>query len=379
MKKVVSIMLCLVMLLPLSGCGSSQETTAVTGQTSAQTNEQADAKTPDSKTPDSKTSDSKILDFKTSDSKSSESKNSHFTMAISWTDEPEAYTIQLMGLAAKETGEDYITLDMIRSYDLKYDENGKLVDAVDEHGILTPEAARVVKENTWLNSNVEEVMEDVDCIIIPGGRDVSPTLCYHEQAWHGIEEETDYCAERDVSDYLLIDYCLEHDIPILAICRGMQMLSIVSGAEIIQDIPTWLSEQGIQYTDIHRDPEKKDLIPHTASVLSKDSLLYKVTGKTTLDGVPSWHHQLVSDVTGTRLTVAAETDTDGIPTIEAVERRDRTFCLGLQFHPEVAVGEHVNNEANAGEFLDYDTAMSFFRSLVEAGKEYEQEELQPAA
>ena len=177
-------MLCLVMLLPLSGCGSSQETTAVTGQTSAQTNEQADAKTPDSKTPDSKTSDSKILDFKTSDSKSSESKNSHFTMAISWTDEPEAYTIQLMGLAAKETGEDYITLDMIRSYDLKYDENGKLVDAVDEHGILTPEAARVVKENTWLNSNVEEVMEDVDCIIIPGGRDVSPTLCYHEQEWH---------------------------------------------------------------------------------------------------------------------------------------------------------------------------------------------------
>jgi putative glutamine amidotransferase len=337
MKKTISLMICLI-LLPLFGCGSSQEMTTAPAQ------------------------------------------KSDFTMAIAWTDEPEAYSIQLMGVAARETGEDYITLDMIRSYDLTYDDQGNLVDAVDEHGMLTSEAARVIKENTWLNSNVEEVMEDVDCIIFPGGKDISPTLYYHEQSWHGIEEDTDYSAERDVSDYLLMDYCLEHDIPVLAICRGMQMLSTVSGADMIQDIPTWLSEQGIQYTDIHRDPEKKDLVPHSVDVLSKDSLLYHAAGKTRIDGCPSWHHQMVRDVTGTRLTVVAQTDTDGITTIEAVERKYRTFCLGLQFHPEVAVGKIVNKEANAGDFFDYDTAMSFFRALVEAGKEYEQQgELQPAA
>ncbi|MBQ1890499.1 MAG: gamma-glutamyl-gamma-aminobutyrate hydrolase family protein, partial [Selenomonas sp.] len=53
-----------------------------------------------------------------------------------------------------------------------------------------------------------------------------------------------YSAERDVSDYLLMSYCLEKDVPVLAICRGMQMLSVVSGADIIQDIPTYMSGLG---------------------------------------------------------------------------------------------------------------------------------------
>lgn len=302
-----------------------------------------------------------------------------FTMAIAWADTPDSYSIKCLNIAAKETGENYTTLDMVRSYDLTYDDKGMLVDAVDEHGILTPEAARLVKENTWMNSNAEELMKDVDCIIFPGGKDISPTLYYHEQPWHGIEEETSYSAERDVSDYLLMDYCLDHDIPILAICRGMQMLSVVSGADMIQDIPTWLAGQGLSRSDMHRDPEKKDLVPHPANVTAKDSLLYEITQKTILDGCPSWHHQMVGNVAGTRLTVVAQADTEGVPTIEGVERKDRTFCLGVQFHPEVAVGKWVNKEKNAADFMDYETAMSFFRKLIEEGKEYEQEQLQPAA
>ena len=349
MKKTISIMLCLFCVF-LMACGSRQ-----TPQISKV-----------SQTP------------KTSKASASVAADG-FMMAIAWTDEPSAYSIQCMGLTAKETGENFTTLDMIRSYDLSYDEKGMLVDATDSNGILTHEAARLVKENTWLNSNVEEVMEGVDCIIFPGGKDISPTLYYNEQSWHGIEEDTSYSAERDVSDYLLMDYCLDNDIPILAICRGMQMLSAVSGADMIQDIQTWLAEQGIEYTDIHRDPEKKRLVPHPVTVLSKDSLFYNITGKIAIDNCPSWHHQMVGNVDGTRLTVTGETDTNGINTIEAVERADRTFCLGLQFHPEVAVGKIVKSEADAGDFFDYDTAMSFFKALIEAGKEYDKEELERAA
>ena len=73
----------------------------------------------------------------------------------------------------------------------------------------------------------------------------------------GIEKDSDYSAERDVSDYLLFSYCLEKNIPILAICRGMQMLSIVSGAEIVQDIPRWFAEEGAEYCYQHRDRRKK--------------------------------------------------------------------------------------------------------------------------
>ena len=296
------------------------------------------------------------------------------TLAIAWTDEPEAYSIRCMNMMADETQEDYVTLDMVRSYDLEYDEEGMLIDAKEPQGYLTSEAAKLVKINSWLNSNVEEMMEGVDCIIFPGGKDISPTLRYEEQPWNGIEEEADFSAERDVSDYLLMSYCIDHDIPMLAICRGMQMLSVISGAKIIEDLPVWFEEQGVEYNDEHRDPEKKDLVPHSVNILAEDSLLYEIVGQKTLAGCPSWHHQAVGDVSGTRLTVVAEAITDGLPVIEGVERQDRTFCMGLQFHPEVAVGKVLNQEANAGDFLDYETAMSFFEALIEAGKEGQEAE-----
>ncbi len=291
-----------------------------------------------------------------------------------WTDEPEAYSIRCMNMMADETQEDYVTLDMVRSYDLEYDEEGMLIDAKEPQGYLTSEAAKLVKINSWLNSNAEEMMEGIDCIIFPGGKDISPTLRYEEQPWNGIEEEADFSAERDVSDYLLMSYCIDHDIPMLAICRGMQMLSVISGAKIIEDLPVWFEEQGVEYHDEHRDPEKKDLVPHSVNILAEDSLLYEIVGQKTLAGCPSWHHQAVGDVSGTRLTVVAETMTDGLPVIEGVERQDRTFCMGLQFHPEVAVGKALNQEANAGDFLDYETAMSFFEALIEAGKEGQEAE-----
>lgn len=302
-----------------------------------------------------------------------------FTFAIAWSDDPNTYSIQCMNLTAKELGENYKTLDMVCSFDLSYDDAGMLVDAKDEHGILTSDAAQLVKENTWLNSNVDEVMEGIDCVIFPGGKDISPTLMYHEQPWHGIPEETSYSAERDVSDYLLMSYCLDHDIPVLAICRGMQMLCVMSGADMIQDIGTFFQEQGIRYESMHRDPEKKDLVPHPIDIIDEKSLLYQITGQTHLEGCPSWHHQAVKDVSNTRLSVIAQTDTQGIEIIEGVQRKDRRFCLGLQFHPEVAVGKHINKEPNAEAFMDYDTAISFFRGLIEAGKELPEEEWDLAA
>lgn len=286
-------------------------------------------------------------------------------IAIAWNN-VESYSYTSTFAAANELDANIIKLGMLHSYDLQYDAKNQLTDAKDEHGSLTSDAAKLVKMNTWQNSDVEEAMEDIDAVIFPGGSDISPTLYYSEQTWHGIEADTDYCAERDVSDYILMNYCLEKDIPVLAICRGMQMLSVVSGADIIQDIGTWYADQDITYHDEHRDPNKKDLIPHSVQITDKDSLLYQITGQTELNGCPSWHHQAVGSVEHTRLTVTAQTTTDGREIIEAVERRDKTFCIGLQFHPEVAVRKILDQEANADEFMSYDMAMSFFTALEAA-------------
>lgn len=298
-------------------------------------------------------------------------KNGGPVVAIAWTNTPTTYSFTSTVTAIEDAGGTPVMLDMVRSYDLEYDDSGKLMDASGEHGILSSESAKKVKLNTWQNSNIEEVMEGVNCVIFPGGVDISPTLYYVEQDWHGIESDNIYYAERDVSDYILMNYCLENDIPVLAICRGMQLLSVVSGAEIAQDIAKRFEEMGVEYNDEHRDPEIKDFRAHRVDVDQENSLLYRVTGRRVLENVPSWHHQMVSSVEGTRLTVTGTADTNGVPVIEAVERKDKTFCLGVQFHPEVAVRKNVDRSPDAEAFMDYDTARSFFEAIIEAGQEYE--------
>ncbi len=299
-------------------------------------------------------------------------------IAIAWSNNQDSYSFTSTVRTVEAAGAEPVVLDQVLSYDLEYDEDGMLKGSKNKHGILKRRAAKLVKCNDWQSSNAEEVLGGIDCIIFPGGSDISPSLYYDEQKWHGIEEDTDYSAERDVSDYLLLSYCLDNDINVFCICRGMQMLSVISGAEMIQDVGAWLGEYGIKYTDIHRDPEKKDLVPHPVDVLSHDSLLYDITGKDTLEGVPSWHHQIVKNVKGTRLKVTATTDTDGKKVIEGVERVDKDFVIGVQFHPEVAVRKVLDKEDNAGDFMEYDTAMSFVKRLIAEGEE-EAEETEEAA
>ena len=287
---------------------------------------------------------------------------------IAWSDRQDSYSFVSTVKTVESMGFKPVVLNMVQSADLTYTAEKKLEDAVDGHGILLSEYAQLVKQNTWKGSNVEEVMKNVDRVIFPGGTDICPTLYKEEQPWHGIEADTDYSAERDVSDYLLMSYCLEKDIPLFAICRGMQMLSVVSGATMIQDIPTFLEDQGIEDTGVHRDLAKKVFVPHDVTVTDTSSLLYKCIGKSVIKSVPSWHHQGVLSVKGTKLSVTGETTTGDIMLIEAVERKDLTFCLGVQFHPEVAVRKYVDNEIDAERFMDRSTALSFFISLVRARK-----------
>ena len=286
---------------------------------------------------------------------------------IAWSNNQESYSFISTLRAVEAAGAKPVVMEQAMSYDLHYDSNGELTEAEEnEHGILTSEAAKKVKINTWQNSNVEEIMKDVDCVIFPGGSDICPTLYYDEQDWHGIEDDTDYSAERDVSDYILISYCLENDIPVLAICRGMQMLSIVSGADMIQDLGQWYEGQGLRYSNDHRDAKKENFAAHSVTIISRDSHLYRITGRETLSKVPSWHHQAVGSTDNTRLAVTAQAETDGMRVIEGVERPDKTFCIGVQFHPEVAVRKNLEKEKDAESYMDYDTALSLFRALIDA-------------
>ncbi|MCR5095468.1 MAG: gamma-glutamyl-gamma-aminobutyrate hydrolase family protein [Erysipelotrichaceae bacterium] len=223
----------------------------------------------------------------------------------------------------------------------------------------------LIRQNGYKGSNIESVMKDVRCLILPGGSDISPSLYRDPQPSLVSADDLDYCAERDVSDYLLTMYCLDKDIPLLAICRGMQMLSIVSGASMIQDIGSWLNEQDVTYHDLHRNPLKNDFAAHDVSVIDQESLLYSLMKKDLLENCPSWHHQGVGSIDGTALAVTAITQTDGIEIIEAMERKDKRYIIGIQYHPEAAVRKTVDKETDVNKFMSAEEALVLFKALLE--------------
>ncbi len=266
-----------------------------------------------------------------------------------------------------------VILGQVMSADLSYDENGKLLEGVDPMGALTESAGKLVRTNTWYGSNAAEVLQDIDSVIFTGGEDISSSLFFTQVPWHGIVAEIDYNAERDISDYLTMAYCLDHGIAVLGFCRGMQMLSVLSGAEMIQDVPAYFAGQGVPYAYEHRNnkasPDSyRDYAPHAAD-LAPGSLVREIFGADRLEGCPSWHHQAVGSVADTRLKVTASLETGGIEIIEAVERTDKAFAVGLQFHPEAAVVKHLDGAENADLFMDYETAIRVFEFFVNGNAE----------
>ena len=161
---------------------------------------------------------------------------------------------------------------------------------------------------------------------------------------------------------------IEKDIAAVGFCRGMQMLAVVSGAEMIQDIPTHFQNLNKEYLYQHRNekatPESyRDYAPHDVSV-ANDSLAYEIYQQDLLTGCPSWHHQAVLNVDDTNLIVSGSVDTNSEKMIEIIEYTGKDFIIGFQFHPEAAVVKHLQGAENADEFMDRETALLVFEALI---------------
>ena len=280
-------------------------------------------------------------------------------IGVTWRSNQESETYVAVIDAIKAAGGEPVLLEQLLSPDLSYDNDKMLTEGKDEFGVLTKEAAETVRAHGWQGSDASAVIEELDGIVFTGGEDISPNLYYDPQP---MEVNESYSAERDVSDYILMSCCLDNDIPVLAICRGMQVLSVVSDAEMIQDIPAYLESLGLPSNYEHRSKpaapgESRDFARHDVTVTEQDSLLYEIVGRDVIEDVPSWHHQAVKSVEGTKLKVTGVTETSGIDIIEAVERTDKTFVLGLQFHPEIDV---VRGQT--------ETSIFYFKAIVEAAR-----------
>lgn len=179
--------------------------------------------------------------------------------------------------------------------------------------------APVVLPNIDDEDHAAAALRELDGLLLSGGGDVAPAQ-YGEDPWNDTVSPD---ALRDASELPLIRAAVRMNLPILAICRGIQSLNVALGGALWQDLPTQAP------SDIaHRQSAARDVATHAIAV-EPGSLLAQIAGAEMLE-VNSFHHQAVRDVAaGCRVTARAP---DGV--IEAIESPAHRFVLGVQFHPE---------------------------------------------
>lgn len=165
--------------------------------------------------------------------------------------------------------------------------------------------------------NTAEIADKYDGLLLPGGADINPSL-------YG-DEKSEKCGEshpqRDALEPLLLKAFLKKEKPVLGICRGSQMMNVVFGGTLHQDIKD-ISQAN------HSDFFGRKKGNHTVNI-EKGSLLYSIVNTTGLT-VNSLHHQAADKVADSLVPVAYSQD--GF--VEAVECPEYDFCLGVQWHPE---------------------------------------------
>lgn len=176
-------------------------------------------------------------------------------------------------------------------------------------------------------AELRSIFEHLDGLILSGGGDILPALFGEEDSgllWF-VDER------RDRAEIALAQWSLTGELPLLAICRGVQVLNVAAGGTLIQDIPTQVPN-ALTHSTIAGRPVAT--VAHTVEVVAGSRLATLVgTGEL---GVNSAHHQAVKTV-GTGLVITARAP-DGI--IEGLESLDHPFCVGVQWHPEVMIESH---------------------------------------
>jgi putative glutamine amidotransferase len=174
---------------------------------------------------------------------------------------------------------------------------------------------------------VNDALAGADGLLLTGGGDVDPAR--YGESPHATLEEVD--PARDEFEIALIAVARERDLPIFAICRGVQVLNVAEGGTLVQDIPSEMP--GALNHSLTVPPHPPYELAHEVWV-EKDSLLAKLMGERLVGSdtcdVNSRHHQAVKKVAD-RYRVTA-TAPDGV--IEAIEDPAVRFCLGVQWHPE---------------------------------------------
>lgn len=184
-----------------------------------------------------------------------------------------------------------------------------------------------------------ELYAGADGVLLSGGGDVDPRSFGEEK--HAATGDVD--AERDQVEIALAQWALEDDRPLFAICRGVQVMNVALGGTLIQDIPSQ-HDTRIEHRG-HAVGAAREQVLHEVCI-EPGSRIAEVFGPGNV-GVNSFHHQALKAV-GEGLIVTSRAP-DGI--VESVERRDRRYYLGVQWHPEEMTADRDDMHALFASFV----------------------------
>lgn len=168
-----------------------------------------------------------------------------------------------------------------------------------------------------------ELFGECDALLLTGGEDIDP--CHYGAKPHANLGTVD--PRRDANELALVAEARSRDLPVLAICRGIQLCNVAFGGTLIQDLP---SERPGPIR--HDSPAPRDVRSHPVRIAT-GSRLAGILGGETFD-VNSFHHQAIDRI-GDGLVATAHASDGVIEAVEATDERD--WIVGVQWHPEELV------------------------------------------
>jgi putative glutamine amidotransferase len=181
------------------------------------------------------------------------------------------------------------------------------------------EAENVIVLDAYTIKNTDSILALADGIILTGGEDINP-LQYNDTINLAVCGDINY--QRDTLERKLFDFAFKNKLPLVGVCRGMQMMNVASGGSLYGDIPTEIGT-----TVIHRNNGE---VMHEIVLCDTSSLIF-LTGTDTIM-VNSWHHQGLK-IMPNHIRVIARSF-DGLPEAVVMDKSEHPFMIAVQFHPE---------------------------------------------